>query len=170
MTEDIKTNQERTNTSNIPYNELHLQFMTTEPAWGKESTSDLYDGLSTTLKKIRKDETGKFYITDEDKRNLWGYLAFFTRDLRLGNLSVTMGEVDYCRYYLEFAGNCLHFNLIKSFITALQKVISTIEISQSKGGFLRRRGGGGTITREDITPQQQNTGLKGVFGGKQEEK
>lgn len=168
MPDDIKTTTTKQETASIPYNDLHLQFQLTEPAWGKEGTSDLYAGLQTQINKVKRDETGKFYLSEKVKRNLWGYLAYFTRDLRLGNLSPFNGEIDYCRYYLELAGDCLRSNCIKAFVTCLSKVITTIEISQSKGGFLRRRGG--TITREDINVQDTKKPFKGIMGGQREDK
>ena len=146
-----------------PYNDLQYQFLTTEPAWGKESTSDLYEAMEQELKSIKFDDEGNAILSESQKKNLWGMLSYFTRDLRLGNISYTTGEVQYCRFWVEFAGDCLRYGLIRSFVASMAKAITTLELSQSKGGFFRRRAN--TITREDF----QNTEKKSLFSSRRKE-
>jgi hypothetical protein len=98
-----------------------------------------------------------------DEGSAWGILGFYTRDIRLGNLDKHTGEYAYVKYYLDLAGDFLQADLNKSFLVALSRAASVIEISQSKGGFLRRRMG--TLTSENkysgIDPAKKN-----IFTGK----
>jgi hypothetical protein len=118
------------NKRNTPMSELDLQMMMTDPAWGSGNISeDLKEKLNNILSENEQE------ITYE---NLWDLLGYYQRDMRLGNLDRWNGEFQYCHWYLDFAGDCLHSNYIRSFITALSRVATVLELSQSKGGFLRR--------------------------------
>lgn len=134
---------------NVPVSDLDLQMQMIEPAYGK-------GGISTELvNKLREygleyDEQGQPII--EDKGSLWGILGYYTRDIRLGNLDKFAGEYAYVKYYLDLAGDLLQADLIKAFLIALSRAATVIEISQSKGGFLRRR-------INTLTSENQYSGL-----------
>lgn len=151
------TPQTSNSSERTPYNELDMQFMVTQPAWGREYTPELN-------KKLRELKDGE-QLDEETEQYLWGLLAYYTRDLRLGNLSNFGGEVEYCRYWLDLAGDLLRDGLPKSFLTAISRVITVIELSQSKGGFLRRRQG--TVTSESVKSEIPATQKK-MFGGRKE--
>jgi len=127
----------------VPTNNLDFSFMTIEPAWGKEATEELHS-LLIESGEIKKDGEGEDVVVEE--KHLWGLLNYFTRDLRLGNLNNEL----YLRAlrYIDLAGDCLSRNLIKGFLSSLRRVISILELSQSRGGFLRRRSN--TFTQESF--------------------
>ena len=145
----------------IPASNLDFSFMTIDPAWGKEATAELYNLLKDTDQEILIDENGKAVITD---KHLWGVLSYFTRDLRLGNLNMFLYE--RAIRYIDLAGDCIARGLVKSFLASLRRVISIVELSQSRGGFLRRRNN--TFTQESfvdpLAPEK-----KGFFGNKKKD-
>lgn len=118
----------------VPISELDYQYRTTEPNWGK---NDVPYELRLKLAQMVKvtDENG---ISTEEAESLWGLLGYYTRDLRLANLSEWNNEMDYCIFYLDFAGDCLREDYKESFLTALPRLITIMELSQSKGGFFRK--------------------------------
>lgn len=129
----------------MPFNDLELMYMTTTPSWGREATDELDNELLKDIKKLARTdpETGEQIIP---KKALWGVLSYYTRDLRLGNL--TGSQLSYCQEWLDYAGACIRRGYKETFLASLSRVITMIELSQSHKGFLRRRQG--TITREDI--------------------
>lgn len=154
----LSNNKQQQSSYALPYNDLHFSYLTTEPAWGKESTKDLYEALELEVRGIKFDSDGTAIVSEIQKKNLWGMLSYFTRDLRLGNLSYATGEMQYCRFWIELAGDALRYGFIKSFVAAMAKAITTVELSQSKGGFFRKRAN--TITKEDIS----DTNPRSFFG------
>jgi len=181
------TAQQRT----TPYNELDMTMLVTDPAWGREASSQLHKKVSKALgeayyvcadcgKTVQKDD----YHVDKDLKALtfkcsnpecegterqsvidteplWGLLSYYTRDLRLGNLSSWNDEVKYCHHWLSLAGDCLRLGFINSFLSALSRVIDRLEISQSKGGFYRKRMG--TVTSEQIRSDLEPSNNKNLF-------
>ena len=136
--------------------------------------------------KIYSDDEGKpqvFLITDEGKlvnskgevltdsnnnevvlrikQSLWGLLSYYTKDMRLGNLD----QSDYVRavYYLDLAGDCLRDGYTSAFMACIQRVITVLELSQSKKGFLRKAMG--TIRQENITGEMEPKKTS-ILGGK----
>ena len=168
---------QQTNYRTLPTSELDLQLMLTDPEWGKAGVpSELQAKLTEKAQKLEQlrddlqERINTGVITYEEaeemlksgvRDKLWGLLSYYTRDMRLANLSKFDGEIIYCQTWLDFAGDCLRAGYIKAFLTSLSRVITVLELSQSKGGFLRRRHG--TFTQE----QKQETiepGKKGLFG------
>lgn len=151
----------------VPNSELDLQLMLTNTKWGDS-------GIPKELLQI----LGKSQVVTLDGRNyvdvssLWGLMGYYTRDLRLGNISYYGGEVDYCQQYIDFAGDCLRgistfkrggerrtVPLVNSFMCCLSRAVTLLEVSQSRGGFLRKRQG--TLTSENVqsTLEPQKKGL-----------
>lgn len=168
------TGEESKEQRKTPYNELDLQFMVTEPAWGREATGELNKKVSkaigeayymcfTCKAKLKQEKCPKCKDSNTrlviDKEPMWGLLSYYTRDLRLGNLSNWNNEIAFCHHWLSLAGDLLRAGHIKSFLSALSRVVDRLEISQSKGGFYRKRMG--TVTQEvfsnkDVEPQKKN--------------
>lgn len=165
------------NTQRTPVSEIDLTFLTTDPAWGKNQVPEAYMKQIIRDKQIvlaeiqadgsivlMRDENNK-PVTIQDIEKIWSRLGFLTKDIRLGNISKLGSGADYCEYYLNLAGDLLEAGYPNAHITALQRVAVKLEVSQSVGGFLRKRQG--TITSENITneldPQKKN-----LFGGKKE--
>jgi len=147
-----------------PASELDLQLMVTNPKWGDWN---IPDELKETLGETRTfidPESGNQFI---DLSSLWGLLGYFTRDLRLGNLSKYGGEVEYCKEYIDFAGECLRQGLPGSFMSSLSRTISLIELSQSRGGFLRQQHN--TLRNENYQHILEPKKSK-LFGKKEEQK
>ena len=144
---------------NIPINDLDATFMTIDPAWGKEVTEELNN-------KLCEAHGEDVIITNEDgsksvqSKHLWGLLSYYTRDMRLGNLNFDL--FFYCEKYLNFAGDCLREGYLQAFMASLSRVITVLELSQSRNGFLRRRSN--TITQEKFeSPLEPEK--KSLFGG-----
>ena len=113
----------------IPTSTLDFNMLTTDSTWGKDEVSkDLRTRLTQHIINNKGEAT---------TRELWGILSFFSRDMRLANLS--KAEMNYCGYYLDLAGDFLNEDAIEPFIISLGRSASILELSQSKKGFLRKR-------------------------------
>lgn len=150
----------------VPSSELDYTLMTTDSLWGK---GDVPNDFKQKLNRyfIKKDEKGKPLFDKEgnligDESSLWSLLGFYTRDMRLGNLSYWNGEVQYCQYFLDLANDLLQADMIQPFLISLSRVATMLEISQSKGGFLRRRQS--TLTTESMSGEMEPP-KKTLFGG-----
>ena len=126
----------------IPLSELDLNLMTTDSVWGK---SDIPIELKQRLEEyyLKRDDKGAVIFDKEgnlvgDKASLWSMLGFYTRDMRLANLNYWDGELQYCQYFLDLANDFLQADMIKPFLICLSRVATLLELSQSKGGFLRK--------------------------------
>lgn len=135
----------------LPQNDLDFNMMVTDTLWGSPFVSnDLKDTL--TKEFYLQNEDGQ-QVTDKEgrvlvkKEALWGLMSYYTRDLRLANLSNVQGEMYYCRYYLDLAGDLLKSDMFKAFMVSLSRVATVLELSQSKGGFLRKNMN--TLTTEE---------------------
>lgn len=119
----------------MPQTELDLNLMMTDPVWGK---SEVSEELRNKLKKqfLYLDKEGNQRILEE---GLWDLLGFYTRDMRLGNLSKWDGELEFVAYHLDLAHDFLQEKMIQPFLIALSRAATRLELSQSVGGFLRRR-------------------------------
>lgn len=158
--------------------ELDLQLLTTDSAWGKnevgadfrKKTTKTYGYYTPRLNEdgsLMMGEDGKpimELVSDEEV--MWGMLGFFTRDFRLGNLNSWDGELAYCDYYTQLASDFLNEGMKKPFIICLSRVATKLELSQSKGGFFRRKSN--TFTQEHINidnePKKVNLFGKGRGG------
>lgn len=146
----------------MPRSELDFNMMTTESVWGKpQINKDLKARLSQYIQVVQED--GKAVI---NTRELWGLLGYYTRDLRLANLSTARGEMFYAQYYLDLAGDMLQASMVEPFLICLSRVATLVELSQSKGGFLRKRMNTFTAEhyRNDLEPKK-----KSLMGKKQSE-
>lgn len=149
MGEDMRT---------LPASDLDLNLMLTDSVWGKsEVSSDLKDRVSRYY--TQTDEEGNKIVT---KESLWGLLSFYTRDVRLGNLSKMDNELQACRTYLNLAGDFLQNNCLEPFLICLSRAATILETSQSKGGFLRKTMN--TLRQENIR-QELDPPKKGLLGG-----
>jgi len=128
--------QEEENQRIIPTSELDAFMITTETAWGKNE-----------IPRELREQLNKYYVTINPETNekgirisgLWSLLAYYTRDMRLGNISRHNGEYEYCLYYLDLAGDYLHMNEYRPFVICLSRVVKHLELSQSRGGFFRKQ-------------------------------
>jgi hypothetical protein len=156
--EERQENVEDKQIRSTPLNELDMQMILTEPQWGDV-------GISTELKARLQTISSETIQGNRivSKQDLWQLLDFYTRDLRLGNLSTMNGEVNYCRYYLDLAGDCLREGYYRSFVKCLSLTITVLEISQSRGGFLRIKQN--TIRKENIY-EETNKNKSSIFGNK----
>lgn len=137
--------------------------MTTDSVWGKPEVSpELRNRLNKYF--LTENEQGKKEVTIE---SLWGLLGFYTRDMRLANLSSFNGELEYCQYHLDLANDFLQAQQVESFVICLSRVATMLELSQSKGGFLRRKMN--TFTQEHYTGEMEPP-KKSLFGGKKKER
>jgi len=143
----------------LPQSDLDLNLMLTDSVWGrKEVSPELRDKLARFYQETN--EEGEQKIT---KRSLWGLLGFFTRDMRLGNLSEFNNELGRCRYMIDLANDLLNVDMIEPFLISLSRSATMLETSQSKAGFLRRQMN--TLRQESVN-QQLEPPKKKFFGGK----
>lgn len=142
----------------MPTSDLDLNIMLTDSMWGrKEVSQELKDKLQKYYSEKKEDGT-----VEISKSSLWGLLGFFTRDMRLGNLSSFDNELQTCRYHIDLANDLLNVDMTEPFLIALSRSASILETSQSKGGFLRRMMN--TLRQEHIN-QNMEPPKKGFFGG-----
>lgn len=139
----------------VPQNNLDLEVMQLNGIWG---TTEVSPKFVTKLNSMFRAQTGTIKEKYEEG-DLWSLLSFYTRDLRLGNLNAQ--ELSYCEYWLNLASDTLTEGFVEPFIMMLSRVASKIELSQSKGGFLRKRQN--TFTREDYI-QTNEAGKKSLLG------
>ena len=145
----------------IPISDLDFNLMTTNTEWGGQYIPE------ELRRKLQRDYieviNGQQYLK---KEGLWEMLGFYTRDMRLGNLSEFNGELNYCTYYLDLANDFLRDDFVEPFLISLSRAATILELSQSKKGFLRRRMG--TFTQEHYQ-QELDPKKKNFFGmGKKE--
>jgi len=146
----------------LPQSELDLAMLTTESVWGRPEISQ---ELITRLNReyTTRDEDGK---EGTQVISSWGLLSFYTRDIRLSNLSELNGELEYVKYFLDLSGDMLQADMHPSFLVALSRVASVTETSQGKKGFLRKLMA--TFRQEHIT-QELEPPKKSLFGMKKKE-
>lgn len=131
--------------------------MIVDSEWGKDIAPELAERLSELGKDIKQNKDGSLKV---EKTKLWGLLSYYTRDMRLGNLDKNTYIV--ATEWLDFAGDMLRIGLIKSFLTSLSRVITMLELSQSRNGFLRKRLS--TVTQESYNEFSDKDVKKGLFG------
>lgn len=151
----------------LPQSGLDFNMMLTDTMWGSPQIS-----LQLKEKIQRRDERMKIMhklgrgeiAKDEEKAVAWELMSFYTRDLRLANLNVLTGEIQYCQHYIDLAGDCLREGYMEAFAAALSRAATLLELSQSKGGFLRRRQN--TLTQESLQGELEPAKKRLLFGGK----
>jgi len=161
----MNENNPQTKNRILPRNELDFNLMTTEGEWGKDYiNSELRERLNKYF--VKRDSEGKQIFDNEgnligSKKSLWEMLGFYTKDMRLANLSYLNNEIQYCQYFLDLAGDFLNMDMIEPFIICISRVATVLELSQSKGGFLRRRMH--TLTTESMSGELEPQ-KKSLFG------
>lgn len=149
-----------------PTSHLDLDLMLTNSVWGQtEVPQELRDRLSRHFLEEKQEivEGETKTVKTVTTNSLWGLLGFYTRDMRLGNLSTFDNELQTCRYMLDLAGDLLQKEYIEPFLICLSRVATILETSQSKGGFLRKQMN--TLTQQHLS-QSMEPKKKGFFGGK----
>jgi len=143
----------------IPTSDLDFNLMTTDTVWGKNQ--DIPIDLRTALEQYyqARDADGK--VTGTYKKRLWGLLGFYTRDMRLGNLTEKNGELAYVHYYLDLANDMLQAEMVEPFLICLSRAATRLELSQSKMGFLRKQM---NTFRQESTYQELEPPKKSLFG------
>lgn len=153
----------------LPRNDLDFNLMITETLWGSPYVNaELQNYLSQT--HAVKDAEGRPVLYDDGKPLLqgnaaWGMMSFYTRDLRLSNLSYKTNEFQYCQYYLDLAGDFLKEGMIQPFLICLSRVATVTELAQSKGGFLRRQM---NTLRTENSEELLEPKKKSIFGRSQQ--
>ena len=152
-----------------PQSDLDFNLMITETLWGSNLVSpDLQDALTQKFQMVDGDgkqvfnETGQPIVTE---RAAWGLLSFYTRDLRLSNLSYKSGEIQYCQHYLDLAGDFLKEKMVIPFLICLSRVATVSELAQSKGGFLRKQMNTLRMESSEETLDPAKKSILGGFGG-----
>lgn len=151
----------------MPQSGLDFNMMLTDTMWGSPSISVQLkekirqrEGREEMMRQLKDGEVPK----ESEKAAAWELLSFYTRDLRLANLNVLTGEVQYCQHFIDLAGDLLRDGYMEAFATALARAATLLELSQSKGGFLRRRQN--TLTTESLQGEIEPQKKKLLFAGK----
>lgn len=145
----------------VPQNDIDLQMQLTEPNWG-----NMPKELKEKLQKIIHIQNNPDGTTVVYKADMWALLEYYNRDVRLGNLSSMMGELQYVRYYLDLAGDCLNEGYQETFLICIVRAATVLESSQSKGGWLRNLFNTAFIKRHNINEEPKRRSL---FGSRKEE-
>ena len=135
-------NEERPNDSKRKsvWDTTDLQWETINPAWGE------LEGMSEELKDKLTDiphHDLKYVVNNDNevigihKDQVWEMFRVFKRDLRLGNIDKE--RQSYCEYYLDLGMDFLHTDQVRPCLICLERVACKLELSQSVGGFLRKR-------------------------------
>jgi hypothetical protein len=140
----------------MPQSGLDFNMMLTDTMWGSPYVS------KQIKEKIKQRVTTRDGTID--KEAAWELLSFYTRDVRLANLNVLTGEVTYCQYYLDLAGDFLREGFPEAFATSLARAATVLELSQSKNGFLRKRQN--TLTTESLSGEVEPPKKRLLFGSK----
>lgn len=154
----------------IPISELDLNLLLTNTEWGGQYIPpELKAKLTRVTVTPELDDEGKLQQNEDGsvkaeikREDLWELLGFFTRDMRLANINDS--QFRHCNYYLNLANDYLRTDRIQPFLITLSRAVSILELSQSRGGFLRRRMN--TITSENYQTQL-DAKKKNFFGGSQ---
>lgn len=156
----------------IPASEVELNQLVVEPQWGHDTLNPELNLKLSKAKYVKVKKGTTLQNSDGTKRTLtedelisvdeyfWSELNFYRQDLRLGNLD--RSERVYCNHYLLLAADFLRKEMYEAFIVALNRVISKIELSQSKDGFLRKWFG--TVRKLEGQDEPEKPRLP--FGGK----
>ena len=147
-----------------PASELDFNMLVINPSYGTpEVSQDLRDKLSYV--NIERDKDGQPVLTPDgamagNRISKWNELGFFTRDIRLGN--ITPEEVVVVRDRLRLAHSLMAANAPNAFALAYGEGVGMIETSMSVKGFLRRIWN--TLRQENISSQPEPA-KKTFFGG-----
>lgn len=158
-----------------PSSNIDLQLMTTNSVWGEPEINKAVkeklriEGAKISYKAgdVIQTSQGLVRINEDTEVNndsdYWSILDVYTRDLRLGNISKKDGEMEYCQYMLDLATDLLQDDFKAGFTAAIRRLATVLELSQSKGGFLRNKFN--TLTYEQYTEEREPP-KKGLFGMK----
>lgn len=123
-----------------PQSELDFNLWLTDTVWGSNWVSE--ELRQQLVKDYAVTDANGNVVTDDQGRpllkrqSLWALMNYYTRDLRLSNLSGS--ELEYCIHFLDLAGDFLKEGFFKAFLISLSRVATVLELAQSKGGFLRK--------------------------------
>ena len=139
----------------VPQSDLDLNLMLTDPVWGsKTHNAELIEQFKG--KDVHINEDGTVKELEDGAPDL----TMYTRDLRLANLNKL--QTYYAEYYIVLAGDLAMVGMKEPFKCSLRRPMTTLELSQSKDGFTRKRFG--TFTHEqyktEIEPKKRS-----IFGG-----
>jgi hypothetical protein len=152
----------------IPANDLDMQWNLVEPGLQR-----VKKGFRSKL-KVPKGEARKYYLVDkngnavidaetklpvtremQDYDDLAGYLQFWVRDFRLGNLSQWSGEYEHVIHHVNLAIDLLTDKYPRAGLSALNKALSVQEVSNSKNARVRELIQ--TIRRESAVSSDDNS-------------
>ena len=142
-----------------PANDIDLQAMTVEPYIGSDYVTDR---LRNKFRKfgVRRNEEGNDEVVI--RNDIWATMEIFTQDMRLANLNKE--EMYYSKYHIDICADILTAlprGFEKPALIMLERSVSVLELSQSKGGFLRRLFN--TIFRKDSI-REEKPAKRGFFG------
>jgi hypothetical protein len=156
---------------NVPSSDLDFNMQLTNTVWGSDLiTPELRDLLAKEY--YVTDDKGAVVLTPDGKpllkrESLWAIHSYYTRDLRLGNLDRKDAfEFKYCVHYLDLAGDMLKTGMLQPFVICISRVATMLELSQSRGGFLRKEM---NTLRSENKQELLEPAKKSLFGGKPKE-
>ena len=124
-----------------PISDLDFQSQTINPQWGQKDNVSKEFMRNVVRYKPYLDAEGNQRIDDSGNKlyviqSVWNDLAMFTRDYRLAYLDE--GSLDYCSYMTDLGYDCKQMGYIEAYSICSARTAVRLELSQSKGGFLRK--------------------------------
>jgi hypothetical protein len=125
----------------IPQSDLDFSMQLTNPAWGKEELGagaretfiKTFLKLDPKTRKLLLDAEGHPEVDHED--DYWARIGFLTKDWRLSNLSKE--DYELLRWWGDMASAAAQQGYTRSVAYCISQIAPTLELSQSKKGFLR---------------------------------
>jgi len=136
----------------IPTSSVEYEVLSLDTLWGDDAINYKPYIMSEEMKK-------------KDTSRYWNILNFITRDFRLGNISPRLHDLNWLWNYSGSAGQILllrNGSFEEVFVAMILPVATTLETSQSIGGFFRKVKQ--TIHQEQKYEDITSTG--GFFGKK----
>jgi len=127
-----------------PSTDLDFQQQLTDPFISSEYIDPSFTDKFKEYEIVR-DENGEPIILEDGRvqvqitKDLWGVLQMFTRDWRLGN--VNKEEAMAIQHHLHLTSDiliCLGDDFKEPALMCFQRALCLNEVSQSKGGFVRK--------------------------------
>lgn len=121
-----------------PANDTDLFIYSLDPAWSTEHiNTDFEQPLTDAEGNFVKDASGKQIMVF----SFWHALKFVKRDLRLGNLNPKIDDIGWMEDRVHLAQTLLSlrdgaFKCLAP--SSIMPVIASLELSQSRGGFVRK--------------------------------
>ena len=124
----------------VPATDAEFNTNVTMPSWADRTRAPGLDS-KVTKKYYLTDEKGEYRVDSkgnpiEVSDSLLNIYEMFSQDWRLGNL--TAAEVEYVIEHIDVAHDCLQSGYPTAALVVMERAISIVETSHSRGGWFRK--------------------------------